>query len=104
VTAGVVVVQEALGVTPWLEGVAERFRAEGYEAAIPHLFHRVGDPVFEHPDGFPKAREAMATLTGESILEDVDAAIASMGVRSSRVAVVGFCMGGAVALYAGAMG
>ena len=100
---GVVVVQEALGVTPWLEGVASRFQAEGYKTAVPHLYKRIGDPVFTHPDGFPKAREAMATLTGESILDDVDEAIDSLGVRRSRVAVVGFCMGGNVALYAGAM-
>lgn len=102
-SGGVVVVQEALGVTPWLEGVAARFEAEGYKSAIPRLYRRVGDPVFSHPDDFPQAREAMATLTGESILEDVDDAIASLGVRSSRVAIVGFCMGGAVALYAGAL-
>lgn len=102
-TRGVVVVQEALGVTPWLEGVARRFEAEGYATAIPHLFRRVGDPVFELPHDVPKAREAMATMTAESILEDVDAAIAATGVRPSRVAVVGFCMGGTVALFAGAM-
>lgn len=102
-SGGVVVVQEALGVTPWLLGVAARFEAEGYQTAVPHLYHRLGDPVFEHPHGFAKAREAMATLTGDSILEDVDAAIEATGVRRSRVAVVGFCMGGAVALYAGAM-
>jgi carboxymethylenebutenolidase len=103
VTRGVVVVQEALGVTPWLEGVAARFAAEGYATAVPHLYRRLGDPVLEHPQDFPKAREAMATLTAESILEDVDAAIEATGVPHARVAVVGFCMGGNVALFAGAM-
>jgi carboxymethylenebutenolidase len=102
VSGAVVVVQEVFGVTPWLLSAAARFETEGYKTAVPHLYSRLGDPVFG-TDDLPKAREAMATLTGESILEDLDAAIGSTGVRQSRVAVVGFCMGGAVALYAGAM-
>jgi carboxymethylenebutenolidase len=100
VSGGVVVVQEVFGVTPWLLGVVKRFEAEGYAATAPALYHRLGTTSFEE---FEPAREAMATLTGESVLEDVDAAVETLGVRRSRVAVVGFCMGGAVATYAGAM-
>lgn len=99
---GVVVLQEAFGVDGHMLDVAARFEAEGYKTAVPHLYHRQGDPVFRH-DEFDKIRPVMATLTAEGLLEDVDAAIASLDVRPSRVAVVGFCMGGAVALYAGAM-
>ena len=97
---GVVVVQEVFGVSPWVLDVVRRFEAEGYAATAPALYHRLGETAFEDLDA---GREAMATLTGEGLLEDVDAAIDALGVRRSRVAVVGFCMGGTVALFAGAM-
>ena len=101
-SGGVVVVQEAFGVTEWVLDVARRFEAEGYRTAVPHLYSRAGDPVFGDGD-FDAIRPVMATLTAASVIEDVDAAIASLDVRPSRVAVVGFCMGGIVATYAGAM-
>lgn len=97
---GVVVVQEVFGVTPWVLDVVRRFEAEGYAATAPALYHRLGATAFEDLD---EARPAMASLTGPGLLEDIDAAIDSLGVRASRVAVVGFCMGGAVATFAGAM-
>lgn len=97
---GVVVVQEVFGVTPWVLDVVRRFEAEGYAATAPELYHRTGRASYDDMD---EARAAMATLNGPDLLEDLDAAVASLGVRSSRVAVVGFCMGGAVATFAGAM-
>jgi carboxymethylenebutenolidase len=45
----------------------------------------------------------MASLTGDGILADVDAAIDELRLPTARIAIVGFCMGGTVALYAGAM-
>lgn len=102
-TRGVIVVQEAFGVTDHLLDVARRFEAEGYATVAPHLYHRQGDPVFGYDDGFDAIRPVMATLTGEGLLDDVDAAVETLGLPPRRVAVVGFCMGGTVALYAGAM-
>jgi carboxymethylenebutenolidase len=102
-TRGVIVVQEAFGVTDHMLDVARRFEAEEYAAVVPALFHRVGSPVFGYEDGFDAIRPVMASLTGEGLLEDVDAAVETLGLPPSRVAIVGFCMGGTVALYAGAM-
>jgi carboxymethylenebutenolidase len=101
-TRGVIVVQEAFGATEHMLDVARRFEAEGYAAVVPHLYHRAGDPVFGY-DEFDKIRPVMSALTGEGLLEDVDAAIAELGLPPTRVAIVGFCMGGTVALYAGAL-
>ena len=98
-SAGVVVVHEAFGVTPHVEQVAARFAAEGYATATPALF----DEVFPYDTPFDRIRPVTGRLTGEGILATLDAAIGGLGVRQSRVAVVGFCMGGTVALYAGAL-
>ena len=98
-SGGVVVVHEAFGVTPHIEEVAARFAAEGYATATPALFGE----VFSYDTPFTTIRPVMARLTGEHILATLDATVDALGVRPSRVAVVGFCMGGTVALYAGAM-
>lgn len=103
---GVIVVQEAFGVTPHIEDLVARFEKEGYAAVAPHLFHRQGDPVFGYDDGFDAIRPVMASLTGEGLLADVDDALKALGDRGvspARTAIVGFCMGGTVALFAGAM-
>jgi carboxymethylenebutenolidase len=102
VTRGVIVVHEAFGVTPHMLDVVQRFEAEGYIALPLDLFHGT---VFAHDASFDEIRPVMSALTGEGILNDLDAALASLnarGVSAARTAVVGFCMGGTVALYAGA--
>ena len=99
-SGGVLVVQEAFGVTPHILDVVKRFEAAGYKATAPDLYH---GRVFGYDTPFAEVRPVMSALTGDGILADIDAAISSLGVRQSRVAVVGFCMGGTVALYAGAM-
>lgn len=101
---GVVVIQEAFGVNDHIEDVARRFAAEGYRAIAPHLYHRTGDPTIGYTD-FAQVMPQMSALTTEGILEDVDAALAALdrdGVPASKVAIVGFCMGGTVATIAGA--
>jgi carboxymethylenebutenolidase len=101
---GVVVVQEAFGVNDHIEDVARRFAAEGYRAIAPHLFHRTGDPKIGYTD-FAQVMPQMSALTTEGILVDVDAALAAFerdGVPASKVAIIGFCMGGTVATMVGA--
>jgi carboxymethylenebutenolidase len=100
--AGVVVVQEAFGVNDHIEDVCRRFAAEGYLAVAPHLFHRSGDPKLGYTD-FGEVMPHMKALTAEGVLDDLDAAIAhldTVGVASAHTGIVGFCMGGTVALIA----
>jgi carboxymethylenebutenolidase len=94
----VVVIQEAFGVNDHIKDVARRFAAEGYRAVAPHLFHRSGDPVIPYED-FDQAMEHLGKLTEEGITEDLSAAYDHLhedGFEDSRIAVVGFCMGGTV--------
>ena len=97
---GVVVIQEAYGVTGHIEDVCQRLADIGWLAVAPHLFHRTGDPVLPHDD-FSQARPHAAALTTDGILRDVDAAldyIAAAGYPADGAGVVGFCMGGTIAL------
>jgi carboxymethylenebutenolidase len=97
---GIVVVQEAFGVNEHIEDVARRFAAEGWLAVAPHLYHRSGDPKLGYED-FSQVMPHMKELTRDGVLADVDAALARIdeaGIPRSRTGIVGFCMGGTVAL------
>jgi carboxymethylenebutenolidase len=100
---GIVVVQEAFGLTSHIDSICDRFADAGYLAVAPALFHRVGSPVLSYGD-FEAVRPAMMSLTAGGIEIDLDAALAHLrghGVSDSAIGVVGFCMGGTVALFAG---
>jgi carboxymethylenebutenolidase len=97
---GVVVVQEAFGVVPHIEDVCQRLADVGWLAVAPHLYHRTGDPVLPYDD-FSQARPHAAALTADGVLADVDAALAFIegaGFPADTAGVVGFCMGGTIAL------
>jgi carboxymethylenebutenolidase len=97
---GVVVVQEAFGVNGHIEDVGRRLAGEGWLAVAPHLFHRRGDPTFGYDD-IAAVMPLMRRLKADQILDDVDAALAHLagaGIPPASVGVVGFCMGGTVAL------
>jgi carboxymethylenebutenolidase len=118
---GVVLLQEAFGVTPYLLDVARRLAAAGWSATVPHLYHRSGSPAFaydvNHGDGVdcrePSAEQAAAAaigphamqLTRTGVIADVDDAIAelgALGISPANAGVLGFCFGGSVALYTSA--
>jgi carboxymethylenebutenolidase len=101
---GIVVVQEAFGVNDHIEDVAGRFAAEGWLTVAPHLFHRTGDPTFGYED-MSVVMPHMQALTAEGVLADIDAALdhlTAQGIPAERIGVVGFCMGGTVALITAA--
>jgi carboxymethylenebutenolidase len=101
---GIVVVQEAFGVTTHIQSICRRLADAGYVAVAPSLFHRVGSPVLDYGN-FEAVRPAMMSLTAGGIETDLDAAFAELKQRGSsgtNTGVVGFCMGGTVALFAGA--
>jgi carboxymethylenebutenolidase len=99
---GVLVVQEAFGVNTHIEAICARLAAEGWLAVAPHLYHRVGDPTFAYDD-IAGARKALASLTPEAILDDLDvgfARIDAYGVPPEATGVIGFCVGGFIAVVA----
>ena len=99
---GVVVVQEAFGVTAHIEDICRRLAADGWLAVAPHLFHRAGDPTFAYDD-LEHAWPTVQALTPEGILDDLDAGFARIdaaGIAPDATGIVGFCMGGTVAFVA----
>jgi carboxymethylenebutenolidase len=96
---GVVVIQEIFGVSDHIEDVCQRLAHAGWLAVAPHLFWRSGDPIVP-TDDFGTALEHTGKLTAESILTDVDAALAYIegaGFPFDAAGIVGFCAGGSIA-------
>ncbi len=102
-SGAVIVVQEAFGVNDHIEDVARRFADAGLCAVAPHLFHRSGDPRLSY-DSFQETRPHVGALSADGIGEDLDATLDHLhrrGFDDEAIAIVGFCMGGTVALHAG---
>ena len=99
VRGGIIVEPEARGVTGAVWRLAAGLAGEGWLAVIPHLYHR--DGVDELPGDGDTAGNHVEWLTAESVHADADAAfgwLAGRGVTADRTGVVGFGLGGAVAL------
>ena len=92
----VLVIQEWWGLVPHITDVCDRFAAAGFTAMAPDLYR--GEKTTE-PD---EAGKLMMALNVQAAAKDMDAAIdyllASDAVTSERVGVIGFCMGGGLAL------
>jgi carboxymethylenebutenolidase len=93
---GVVVLQEWWGLVPHIIDVADRFAAEGYLALAPDLFR--GERT-TRPDEAARLFMALDIGRAEKDLRGAIAALAARGA-TGRVGVVGFCMGGQLALFA----
>ncbi|MCU1457298.1 MAG: hypothetical protein JWL73_1390 [Actinomycetia bacterium] len=100
---GVVVVQEAFGVTPHIESICTRLADAGYLALAPAFFHREGSPVYRYDTDFAEIGPVMSTLNAVGLTSDLNAAFGYLereGFSGARSGVVGFCMGGSVSFYA----
>lgn len=100
----VIVVQDARGMTPYLASVCDRLAEAGYLAVAPHLYHWDGYAEVDPAGSWAGAPEAMTTLTATGLNADVDACLLHLhdvGFGVGRVGVLGFCMGGTVALHTG---
>jgi len=97
---GVIVIQEWWGLVPHIQQVVDRFAGNGFVALAPDLYR--GERTTE-PD---EAGKLMMGLRIEDAAKDISGASAALvdlaEVEGSGVGVVGFCMGGGLALLAGA--
>jgi carboxymethylenebutenolidase len=91
---GVIVIQEWWGLVSHIRDVADRLAAEGFTALAPDLYR--GESAHE-PDG---AGKLMMALNLEQAAKDLSGAVDLLTERTGRdrVGVVGFCMGGGLAL------
>lgn len=98
--AGVVIAPEIFGLVPWVRSVARRFAQWGYRAAAVEVFARdpLPDPV-SRP--FPELVARMERLDFHRAVADLHSAAHHLhGLGAPKVGVVGFCMGGTLALLA----
>ncbi|MBI2215941.1 MAG: dienelactone hydrolase family protein [Candidatus Rokubacteria bacterium] len=93
---GVIVIQEWWGLVGHIKNVADRFAAEGFAALAPDLFH---GKTADEPDEAGKLFMALNVGQAE---KDLRGAIDALKPHSStqKIGVVGFCMGGQLALFA----
>lgn len=95
---GIVVIQEWWGLVPHIKDICDRFAAEGFVALAPDLYH---GQTTTSPDEAGKLMMALRIDQAEKELSGaVQYLLQSPSVEPKKVGVVGFCMGGALALYA----
>ena len=100
--AGVIVLHEVWGLTAPVTALVVRLADCGYITAAPHLYHRIADPVVTDGE-FTQARRYHDTLTMEGLTFDIESARAWIRAQGAqKVAVIGFSMGGTLALWAAA--
>jgi carboxymethylenebutenolidase len=96
---GVIVIQEWWGLVDHIVDVCDRLSAEGFTALAPDLYHGRTVPN-EEPD---EAAKALMALHLERAAQDMSGAVDFLeghaSVRGQGVAVIGFCMGGGLALW-----
>jgi len=92
----IVVIHEWWGLNDWTKGKADGFAKQGYVALAPDLYRgKVAD------DG-DTAHQLMRGMPNDRALRDMKAAVASLRSRpdvdGAKIGVVGWCMGGGLAL------
>jgi carboxymethylenebutenolidase len=94
----VIVIQEWWGLVDHIKNVCDRFSDEGFVALAPDLYH---GQTTTSPD---EAGKMMMALRIDEAEQDLSGAVQYLldhdAVTGDKVGVVGFCMGGALSLYA----
>ena len=124
---GVVFLQDGIGPRPALFEMAQRIARAGYVVGLPDLFHRVGSVLDLTPPGQPREfkplmarvfsdpelrarwreRYFASASNPENLARDVEAVLAGFAARSdvrpAPFGVVGYCLGGNLALRVAAL-
>jgi carboxymethylenebutenolidase len=97
VRGGIVVLHDSRGITDAVRGLVKGFSVDGWITVAPHLYHRdAADEV-----AADQAQEQVDRLDHDQVIADTDTAfgwLAERSVKADRMGVVGFDLGGAVAL------
>lgn len=95
---GIIVIQEWWGLVDHIKDVCDRLAREGYVALAPDLYH--GETT-RSPD---EAGKLMMALRVDEAEKDLRGAIQYLlnhkATTDGKVGTIGFCMGGALSLYA----
>jgi carboxymethylenebutenolidase len=95
---GVVLIQEYWGLVPHIKSVSDRLAGEGFVVLAPDLFHGESTTSPDH------AWKLLLALRADEAEKDLRGAVrhllADAGVSPKKVGTLGFCMGGALSLFA----
>jgi carboxymethylenebutenolidase len=95
---GVLVIQEWWGLVGHIKDVCNRFATEGFVALAPDMYH---GQVAKSPDEAGKMMMALRIDEAEKDLKGAANYLLSREeTTSEKVGTIGFCMGGALSLYA----
>jgi carboxymethylenebutenolidase len=95
---GVVVIQEWWGLVDHIKDVCDRFAAEGFVALAPDFYH---GHVAKSPDEAGKMMMALRIDEAEKDLKGaINYLLGHAATTMGKVGTIGFCMGGALSLYA----
>ena len=103
IRGGIVVLHEARGVTDAVRGLVHGLASDGWLAVAPHLYHRDGTDELDGAD--EEVQQQVDRLEGEQVMADTDTAfgwLADHDISVDRMGVVGFDLGGSVALLVAA--
>jgi carboxymethylenebutenolidase len=103
VRGGIVVLHEARGVTDAVRNLVHGLAGDGWLVVAPHLYHRDGADELGGAD--EEVQQQVERLAGAQVMDDTDTAfgwLAERGITSDRMGVLGFDLGGSVALLVAA--
>jgi carboxymethylenebutenolidase len=102
--AAIIVIQEIFGVNAGIRRITDEWAARGYLALAPDMFWRFAPRYDVDPDVPEQLEQAMAQRSRfdtDKAVADVEASLRHVrGMGVSKVGVVGFCWGGAIAYLA----
>lgn len=100
----VMVIHESFGLNSHIQGLTQRFAAEGYVAAAPDLFHRKGRMLTAPYSDVPASTQLREGVTDDAVLTDLRAILECLGndlaVAQGPVGIAGYSLGGRVAFMA----
>ncbi len=99
---GAIVIQEWWGLNDQIKGVADRLAAEGFNALAPDFYHGKSARIGEPDEAQKLMMEFFQANTAAKDARGAAQFLVKHGSTSSRKAgVIGFCMGGLLALITG---
>jgi len=97
--ATVIVLQEIFGITDHIQAICQQYATHGFLAIAPALFDRIKKNIVLDYSSIEEGRDYKMQLQDEQVLLDI-AAAAATAENDLKVAVLGFCFGGALSYLA----